>query len=68
MTDIIRVLRVIEYTGPRAAVENQVANSIHGEKRLTNGVIIRVATVGAYPELLANLPVVTEYGNYNATR
>ena len=55
MGDIIRVLRVIEYTGPRDKVEDQVARSLHGEKRLPNGVTIKAATVGVYPELLDNL-------------
>jgi hypothetical protein len=55
--DTIRVLRVIEYTGPRDKVEDQVARSLHGEKRLPNGVTIKAVTVGAYPEMLENLPV-----------
>jgi hypothetical protein len=50
--DIIRVLRVIEYIGPRSKVEKQVANSLHGTKEPGNGVIIRAATIGAYPEVL----------------
>lgn len=52
MEDIIRVLRVIEYSGPRSKVEEQVANSISGEKRLHNGMVIKVATIGLYPEIL----------------
>lgn len=55
MTDNIRVLRVIEYTGPRDKVEDQVARSLHGEKRLPNGVTIKAATVGVYPEILDNV-------------
>lgn len=58
MADLIRILRVIEYTGPREKVEDQVARSLHGEKRLPNGVTIKAATVGAYPELLQELPVI----------
>ena len=57
MSDIIRVLRVIEYTGPRDKVENQVSRSLHGEKRLPNGVTIKAVTVGNYPEILEGLPV-----------
>lgn len=30
--DIVRVLRVVEYEGPRSWVEATVAKSIHGEK------------------------------------
>ncbi len=55
MADTIRVLRVIEYTGPRRAVEDQVHRSLHGEKKLPNGVVIRAVTVGGYPETLENL-------------
>lgn len=55
MADIVRVLRVIEYTGPRGKVEDQVARSLHGEKRLPTGVTIKAATVGIYPEILENM-------------
>jgi hypothetical protein len=56
--DTIRILRVIEYVGPRDLVEAQVAQSIHGEKRITprdgggREVVIKAATLGAYPEIL----------------
>lgn len=61
MSDHIRILRVIEYRGPRKQVEDQVARSLHGERRLTNGVIIAAATVGTYPEILEGLPVAEGY-------
>lgn len=53
--DIVRILRVIEYTGTREAVETQVANSMYGEKtfmRPAGRVTIRVATLGTFPEIL----------------
>ena len=52
--DRIRVLRVIEYIGPRSLVEEQVARSIHGTARFhkNRDVEIRAATIGAYPEVL----------------
>lgn len=50
--DIVRVLRVIEYVGPRERVEQVVAKSIHGEKDAGRGLMIRASTVGAYPEIL----------------
>lgn len=59
--EIVRVLRVIEYTGPREIVENQVRLSIHGEKKLKNGLVIRAATIGQYPEVLQNLDVDTRF-------
>ncbi|MFA7307201.1 MAG: hypothetical protein WC026_11060 [Hyphomicrobium sp.] len=54
---IARVLRVIEYVGPRSAVEIQVAKSLHGDLHL-NGVTIKAATVGTFPEILSgeNVP------------
>lgn len=59
--ELVRVLRVIEYTGPRALVEAQVERSLHGTKRLTNGVTIKAATIGEYPELLADLEGVVQF-------
>lgn len=50
--DIVRVLRIIEYTGPRSLVEKQISNSIHGTRCPGNGVIIRAATIGEYPEIM----------------
>ena len=53
MSDQVRVLRIIEYTGKRNAVEELVSISIHGEKIVNKGdVVIRVATIGEYPEVL----------------
>ena len=49
--DNIRVLRILEYSGPRDEVEEVVARSIHGERRI-KGFVIRAATVGAYLEVL----------------
>lgn len=57
--DTIRVLRVIEYIGPRKAVEEQVRKSIHGERRIDYGskgeVLIRAATVNEFPDILDNI-------------
>lgn len=56
MMDTVRVLRIIEYVGPRDAIEKQVAGSLHGERlgtRTEHGqVVIRAATIGVYPEVL----------------
>lgn len=56
--DVIRVLRVVEYVGPRDAVEKQVANSIHGTRSGygLSGMTISAATVGAYPEVVGTVP------------
>lgn len=53
--DTIRILRVIEYVGPRNETEDLVSRSIHGERRYQrNGrdIIIKAATIGTYPEIL----------------
>ena len=53
MGDIIRVFRMIEYVGPRDAVEQQINNSIHGEKIIEKtGVKITTTTLGTFPEIL----------------
>ena len=49
-TDIIRVLRTIEYVGPRDRVEDTVARSIHGTKPAGHGMYIHAATVGAFSQ------------------
>lgn len=54
--DTIRILRVIEYTGPRDKVKDQVSRSLHGAKFLPSGVTIRAATVGTYPEIIDDIP------------
>lgn len=53
MSDIVRVLRVIEYIGPREWVEKTVGNSIHGTKTVQPNCEIRAATIGTYPEILS---------------
>lgn len=49
--EIIRVLRIVEYTGPREMVEAQVSSSIHGQV-IYGHITIRAATIGLYPEIL----------------
>lgn len=48
----VRVLRVIEYTGPRAKVEQQVSRSLHGTRDHGNGVATTAVTLHEYPEVL----------------
>lgn len=52
MQDIVRVLRIVEYTGPRSEVENAVSKSVHGERVCSRGLVIKAATIGTYPEIL----------------
>jgi len=50
--DIVSVLRIIRYTGPRSKIEKQLERSVHGTRDCGNGVLISVATLGAYPDIL----------------
>lgn len=51
--DRIRVLRLIEYEGPRDLVEEQVNKSVHGTRLGLHGKIrITVITLGTYPEII----------------
>jgi hypothetical protein len=54
MSEIVRVLRVLEYVGPREDVERALRNSsVKGEK-VFNGLRVREAVVGTFPELLTS--------------
>lgn len=59
MSDVIRVLRLVEYIGPRAAVEEQIEKSIHGVRRIGDSqqdghwVRIRATTLGEAAEILS---------------
>lgn len=50
--DRVRVLRIIEYTGPRGWVEYTVKTAIQGEKYISDGCCIRGTTLGTFPEIL----------------
>lgn len=56
--DDVRVLRIVEYIGPRDAVEEQIRKSLHGEHEgalsKVTGVrcTIRATTLGEYPDLM----------------
>jgi hypothetical protein len=53
--DRIRILRVLEYEGPRDVVEGVISRSVHGERRVDGrdgSFVIRAATMGLYPEVL----------------
>ena len=56
MPDLVRVLRVLEYVGPRDVIEKQLATrSLHnGTHHFRHGqLVVKVATVGDYPEILS---------------
>lgn len=54
--DIVRVLRILEYIGPRDRVEDLLDRSIRGTRRygaMSSDVVqIRAATIGTYPEIM----------------
>jgi hypothetical protein len=54
LPDIVRVLRIVEYIGPRDLVEDQVAKSIHGSRQCgPNGAIrITAVTLGEFAEIM----------------
>jgi hypothetical protein len=61
--EVVRVLRVVEYEGPREWVERTVANSIHGERRIPLGsagskglAVIRAVTVNNFPVVVPPKP------------
>lgn len=53
--DQVRVLRLIEYVGPREWVESTLERSVKGTRHVGKGTI-RAVTLGDYPEILENLP------------
>lgn len=75
--DRIRVLRIIEYVGPRDAVEEQIKRSLHGTRaggRSLSGFghcDITAMTLGLVPEVLGTiapgepLPLDTNIGERN---
>ena len=58
MSDIVRVLRLVEYVGPREWVEKTVQQSLHGTRTLeepgtgSSGARITAITLTEYPEVL----------------
>jgi hypothetical protein len=56
LSDIVRVLRIVEYIGPREWVEKTIARSIHGTRFCDkyNGFESKIsaATIGEFPEIL----------------
>jgi hypothetical protein len=51
--DIVRVLRVLEYVGPRRWVAETLArNSVKGTKIISEDCFISEAVIGDYPEIL----------------
>ena len=60
--DIVRVVRIIEYVGPRSAVERNIATSLHGSRvgsrceKTGRYCVITAATLHEFPEVLERMP------------
>ena len=57
MSDIVRVLRILEYVGEREWVEDTLKKGsvpINGMKKVNNKNCIKSATVDGFPEILEN--------------
>lgn len=53
MPDIVRVIRILEYTGPRSWVEKTISgNIIKGVQSFGKDKTIREATLGDFPEII----------------
>lgn len=53
--DTVRVVRILEYVGPRDAIEKHLELVLQGVKTFGNRgheVTIRAATLGTFPEIL----------------
>ena len=54
--DRVRVLRIVEYEGPRVWVEETVARSVHGRRHIGFGTdgpgYITGVTISQFPEIL----------------
>lgn len=50
--EIVRVVRLVTFTGPREIVEEQVRNSVHGRRRLPGGLNIEAVTIGEFPDVM----------------
>ena len=53
-SDIVRVLRIIQYEGPRDWVEATVARSIHGRLLIDANKHITGNTLGEFPEVMGD--------------
>ena len=55
MSDIVRVIRILEYVGPRKWVEDTLAKTavpLNGQYSPSDGLCIRSAMLGSFPEIL----------------
>lgn len=52
MSDIIRVVRVLEYVGPRDALERSLAQNVVKRHKQFGSITVREAYLGEFPEVV----------------
>jgi len=50
--EMVKVLRVILYTGTRKAVEETLSRSIHGERKFSSDLVVSAFSLNEFPEKL----------------
>lgn len=64
MSDIVRVMRLIIYEGPREAVEDIIKRSVHGTRpsySTGKGVAITATTLNEFPEIIRKHEEIVNY-------
>lgn len=58
MSDRVRVLRLVQYEGPRDAIEKQIANSLHGSGKFGPNQSITITTfdLDMFPKVIDVVP------------
>lgn len=52
MEDQVRIIRILEYNGPRSWVERTLGQSIQGTKVIGVDSSIRAVTLGSFPDIV----------------
>lgn len=52
MTDIVRIVRVLEYVGPRDALERSLAQNAVKRQKQFGSITVREAYLGEFPEVV----------------
>lgn len=52
MDDVIRIVRVLEYVGPRSALEKVLEQNAVKRQRCFGSITVREAILGEFPEII----------------
>ena len=52
MADIVRIVRVLEYVGPRAQLELSLAQNVVKRQKQFGSITVREAYLGEFPEVV----------------